>query len=81
MSIWTPVISFSAPWVREIISNEQNSFITNNKKDFFSYTYYIIKNNSLNKKISNSAKNISLKYDIKNFENNLDKIFIELNKG
>ncbi len=80
MSIWTPVISFSAPWVREIINNEQNSFITNNKKDFFSYTYYITKKNSLNEKISNSAKNISLRYDIKNFEKNLDKIFLKLNK-
>jgi hypothetical protein len=67
--------------VREIICNEQNSFIANNKKDFFSYTYYILKNNSLNEKISNSAKNISLKYNIENFKNNLDKIFIELNKG
>ncbi len=80
MSIWTPVISFSAPWAKEIISNKQNSFITNNKKDFFSYTYNILKSNSLNEKISNCAKNISLEYSIKNFEKSLDKIFLKLNK-
>ena len=80
MSIWTPVISFSSPWVFEIISNEQNSFITDNKKKFISYTYNILKKNFLNKKISDNAKNIFKKYDGWNFENNLDKIFLKLKK-
>ena len=75
MSTWVPVVSYNSPWVREIISNKENSFIAESKDDFFKYTYNLLKENSLNKKISNHAKKITIKYNSKSFEDSLEKIF------
>ncbi len=75
MSTWVPVVSYKSPWVKEIISNKENSFITESKDNFFKYTYELLINNSLNKKISNSAKKIIIKYNDKNFWDSLEKIF------
>ncbi len=75
MSIWVPVVSYNSPWVEENIKNSINSFYVNNKNDFIEKTYNLLINNSLNEKISNSARKITISYDNKNFSNLLEKIF------
>ncbi len=75
MSFGVPVVSFDLNWAKEIVINWKNWYLVDSENDFTDKTFDILTNDSLYKNLSQNALNITFKFDLSNFEKQLQDIF------